>query len=596
LIAAVALAAAAYGQQGGGFDAHGFRLATGDADLRAPVQFVRASDVRALQWSLGMAVEYASRPLVFERDGGREIPLRDLVAANLAGGFAPVDRFRVDLAVPVVLSSVGPGGVRSGPTAGDLRASTLLALLSPDQRDGVGLGLLAALDVPTGEPARWLGSVAPAGTVALSATVEGERLALSWLAGGRVAPNTPPDERPQRTQGGDTAEGAIAGSVRVTGGLGIGVEAQASVPVDPVVRAAIGVPATAMGSVRYRLDGSSETRAAYLTAGVGTALSAGAGASPLRAFLGGGFGGRARTAPADRDGDGLDDRADACPGEAESVNAYRDDDGCPDLLPRIVFTAEQDDAPSEAFTLEVTSPAGARTRGQGQVGVSGLPGDVVTAAVRAAGCQGGQITARMPPQGTLEVAVPIARQDAQLTIRVQDAAGRPLEMAEARYLVEDEACAPEDRAITAGRGVHQVGAGPLTVYVTAPGYGVHEQTLSPAPGAHVVITAVLAPTQLGLKDGVFRFAKPITFLDATDALGVDGYLLLDQVASVLLSTGGRFRVRAFAPPNGRSRSRADVVVEYLVAQGIERDRLEPVAGGTKPAGQQDWVQIEALED
>jgi len=35
----------------------------------------------------------------------------------------------------------------------------------------------------------------------------------------------------------------------------------------------------------------------------------------------------------DRDGDGLPDKKDKCPGEAEIVNFHEDDDGCPDMRP-----------------------------------------------------------------------------------------------------------------------------------------------------------------------------------------------------------------------------------------------------------------------
>lgn len=40
----------------------------------------------------------------------------------------------------------------------------------------------------------------------------------------------------------------------------------------------------------------------------------------------------ARHAPADYDGDGIDDDADACPTRPETDNGFRDDDGCPDVV------------------------------------------------------------------------------------------------------------------------------------------------------------------------------------------------------------------------------------------------------------------------
>ncbi|WP_123538408.1 hypothetical protein [Halosimplex salinum] len=39
-----------------------------------------------------------------------------------------------------------------------------------------------------------------------------------------------------------------------------------------------------------------------------------------------------RRAPADYDGDSVDDAADRCPTRPESVNGYQDADGCPDVV------------------------------------------------------------------------------------------------------------------------------------------------------------------------------------------------------------------------------------------------------------------------
>ncbi|MUV58534.1 thrombospondin type 3 repeat-containing protein [Halogeometricum sp. CBA1124] len=39
-----------------------------------------------------------------------------------------------------------------------------------------------------------------------------------------------------------------------------------------------------------------------------------------------------RQAPADYDGDGINDSADKCPTRPESVNGFQDSDGCPDVV------------------------------------------------------------------------------------------------------------------------------------------------------------------------------------------------------------------------------------------------------------------------
>jgi len=39
-----------------------------------------------------------------------------------------------------------------------------------------------------------------------------------------------------------------------------------------------------------------------------------------------------RQAPADYDGDGIDDAADRCPTRPETTNGFQDTDGCPDVV------------------------------------------------------------------------------------------------------------------------------------------------------------------------------------------------------------------------------------------------------------------------
>ncbi|MEQ1503297.1 MAG: hypothetical protein ABMB14_13755, partial [Myxococcota bacterium] len=187
----------------GGFDAHGFRLAVADPDPRAPLQFVRPADIEPLQWSLGGVAEYASRPLVFDGPAGRDVALENLIAFDVAAGFAPIDRVRIDVGLPVTAPS-RDGAVTGGPTPGDLRGSLLVALVEPSASSGFGLGLVGAVDAPTGDPARWLGATGPAGAVGLTSTLEVQRVTFSWTAGARFAPNTDPTVRPAVTEGGDT--------------------------------------------------------------------------------------------------------------------------------------------------------------------------------------------------------------------------------------------------------------------------------------------------------------------------------------------------------------------------------------------------------
>jgi hypothetical protein len=574
-----------------GFDAHGFTFASAEGDLRAPTQFVRPGDVDGPSWALGAVAEYASRPLLFEADGVRTVALEDLVAVDLAGSFAPVDRLRIDVSAPVFLTSAAEG-VAAGPTLGDLRVSALFAGLRPEDSGGFGLGLVAALDAPTGDPQRYLGTTGPAGLLAISSTVEVDRYTFSWMAGGRLAPNTRPQDRPAPTRGGDTIEAAGALSALVADRVGVGIEARASIPVDPLVRAAIGLPATALLTARYGADGTS-----WVSAGVGTGLGLGAGASPFRAVLGGGFGGRPEEAPRDRDQDGIVDPSDACPGDAEAVNGYRDQDGCPDQLPELQFVVRRGDAPDASVPVTATGMDGGERTGVGELVLAGLPGQTWTATARAESCLGASATAPIPDEGRKTVTLDLARVDAALDITVTDTAGRPLEGVEARYLVDDDRCAPVDTSLRLGRGVHHLGAGPVMVFLTAPGYGVFQTSLTLAPGETRALEARLEPTQVRLEGGRFESTRPLQFSTGA-AIAGSSEELLGQMASIMLSTDARFEVLAWAPAGGTtalSQQRADAVVDYLVSVGVPRDRISAVGKGPLPRGQKDVVEVEVAQ-
>jgi outer membrane protein OmpA-like peptidoglycan-associated protein len=579
--------------QEGGFDAHGFRFVSPDADPRDPFEFVRPGETEPLQWSLGAVAEYASRPLRFELEDGSEVtPLQNLVAVNVAGSFVPIDRVRLDLAMPAYLTTSDDAGT-DGPAPGDLRTSLLIVGLEPSQAGGFGLGLVASLDAPTGTPDRWLGTVGPAGAVAMTSTVEIEDYTFSWMGGARFAPNSDPDARPTPTRGGDAVEAAASLGMIVSEGLGLGVEGRVSFPVEEAVRTAIGIPATAVATFRY-----ASASGAYVGGGVGTGLGLGAGASPLRVVVGGGFGGKGRVANKDVDEDGYVDSVDPCPDEAETPNQYKDD-GCPDTLPQIEFVARREDQEENAAAIVVDRPDKTKSQGIGKMMVGGQPGETFVANAKVGACYGGKVEAKTPEEGRIQVIIPIGRLDAELVVTVTDASGRPLDGAVARYIVEEEGCAPRDTTLVAGKGVHVVGSGPTTVFVTAPGYGVHQVTLTPPAGERTLVDAKLSPTQVSLREGTFRLAKPIDFRPGTAVILDTSTPIVGQVASLMLSNDGqRFEVSAWAPAGANakklSQQRADAVVAALVDRGVPPDVLVAVGLGALPSKQAEAVMIRVV--
>ena len=468
----------------GGFDAHGFRLVSFDADPRDPLRLQRVGDLEAGSWYAGVLGEYANRPLVFQPGDTLEVALSDLAAANVTGGVVAAEQVRFDLSLPVYLASNGASGSQ-GAGLGDVRVSSLVALLQPGDANGLGLGAVAALDVPTGDPGDYLGSTGVAGLLAAALTVEQDQLTLSAQAGGRLAPNSDPDVRPAPTEGGDTIEAAGAVGYLLSQNTGLTLEAQVSVPLDPSVQAAIGVPAEATLSTRHVLASG-----AQLSAGIGVGLGQGAGASPIRVLVGGGFG-SAPPADKDTDSDGIFDRDDACIDQPESMNGFQDDDGCPEQLPMLTLRAELDGEGVDDAVLEATVD-GEAVSGTGELALAVIPGKQVTVSAVAGEClrasrelTSGEVAAA--------VAIDLERVLGSVEVTVANEQGDALVGAQVKYMVDDQRCLPEDRAVPEGKATHAAGPGAYQVFVTAAGYGVHQQEVTVVEGETVKVEAVLAP-------------------------------------------------------------------------------------------------------
>lgn len=588
-----------------GFDAHGFRFVTADPDPRAPLRFWRPGDDPDLGWSVGGVAEYASRPLLFEaEDGTRFVASSNLAVLNLAAGFSPVSALRIDVSAPVVLTNQYGGApdpfgaayatTGGGPTLDDLRVSTLFAPLRPVAGRTFGAGLVAALDLPTGSPERWLGTRGPAALLAVVGTAEADRLTASAQLGARLAPNTDPAARPAPTVGGDTVELQGGVSYLVDPAIGVGLELSAAVPFDAQVRAALSVPAEATLTGRWQ-----GATGAHLAAGLGVGLGAGAGASPVRLVVGGGFGSAVDTTPKDTDGDGFADRDEACPLEAETPNRYLDDDGCPDTLPSVVIQPKLALETLADAAVEVTDPAGAVATSKGPTTVEGLPGERRHVEARSGACQVGRTDVTVPATGQVVVDLPLARTEGSVLLSVSDATGRPLDGAQVRYLIDEEACRATDTSLKMGRGTHVMGTGPVKLFVTAMGYDVHQSSFTLAEGEQKLVEVRLKPTSVSLKDGRVKTASALQFGASDAVLDAKSGATLQQVAALLLSLDAVPKLEIAAWASGKdakklSQQRADVVKEALVAFGVPVEQLTAVGRSALPRDQKEWVILSVL--
>ncbi|MFM2162093.1 MAG: hypothetical protein RLZZ383_1605, partial [Pseudomonadota bacterium] len=131
------------------FDAHHFHLAPLDGDLRDPLLVQRPGRFEPFDGWGAAVLSFSDRPLVryqLRSDGTyrQTALLDDVVALNVSGGVALHERFRLDAAIPVYLTSYN--GVRrsQGVDMGDLRlTATAPILLAKDDDTGAGLAVYA---------------------------------------------------------------------------------------------------------------------------------------------------------------------------------------------------------------------------------------------------------------------------------------------------------------------------------------------------------------------------------------------------------------------------------------------------------------------
>jgi outer membrane protein OmpA-like peptidoglycan-associated protein len=332
-------------------------------------------------WDLGLWLGTSNDPLVLfrdEADGDRTV-LTSLVAqrtaASLVLSYAPWRRLELGLELPLVLAqsrsefSEGATGMLSsiaGAGLGDVRLAAKLGLLRT-ARHGIDVALSTSLSLPSGGGDDYRGERGVALAPELIVSRQLGRTRLAGNAGYRARQNA----RLLDLEVVDELFGVIAlgqqlgaasRGLELSLGLSLATAAQSPTSSDnqDYAEAMAGATWDTPGPLVLALVG-------------GFGLNQGFGTPDWRGVLAVRFGDvRAQDAargprpppppvasrppapPPDRDGDGLVDPRDACPGEAETVNGLKDDDGCPDQPDRDGdgLVAPGDLCPDEAEDLD----------------------------------------------------------------------------------------------------------------------------------------------------------------------------------------------------------------------------------------------------
>lgn len=311
-------------------------------------------------WHLVSSLHYTRRPLVFVNDNGPQ-KLTQAVVGELwmvdLGGSVGVKEWTFEAAMPMAVVNRGGGpdlvqvGRASTPSFGDLRLGARRSLLSREI-SGLGRMHVAAMlgyAANTAADGSWLGS----GGKQLDIAALGSWSMGVWSAHvnagvrvrGRealtVTVTEPSTGLAKRDGNGDvlTDEALVTGSqIMLRAAVERGLLAHDAAGDE--LRAGLGMQVLApigdvtdgqtllefFASASYRLDVGGAFRA---FAALSTAPTSGYGASQARVIAGLRF--VPALLPGDMDGDGIDDRKDACPKQAEDRDGFEDEDGCPEL-------------------------------------------------------------------------------------------------------------------------------------------------------------------------------------------------------------------------------------------------------------------------
>ncbi len=287
-----------------------------------------------LGYGLGLFLHFADDAVVVrDRQSGETVakPLDTAVSMDLLASLGLFDVAEVAVHLPVRLiyrgEVVGVGGAPLAAAAGvgDLRLVPKAQLFrSGDERAGFVLGLAAPVTLPTGEASALRGAGVVTVEPRLLALAYGERWFLSGSGGFRVrSPQDASAPGHELTLGlAATYSPAVEGDwldlqVEALGGWLPGYEG----------RSAANLPLEVLGGliVRPALRWS-------IYGGGGVGISNGIATPDFRVIAGVRYavGLPTRGGRKDSDGDAITDLEDRCPQEAEDLDGFQDNDGCPE--------------------------------------------------------------------------------------------------------------------------------------------------------------------------------------------------------------------------------------------------------------------------
>lgn len=576
-----------------GFDAHGFRLAPLTDDPRGGLAVDRLADWERNDAFVGGVLEYAKSPLVSVwqnaagEESAREVLVDDLLVLNTSAGWMPHGRVRLDLGLPVFLSSSGLATAGAG--LGDLRLGAGVQLVEPKGEGGLRFGVVPFFDLPTGDASSYLGNGRVAGGGRLVGGWTGEKLEASANLGAYLRPAT----RSAAYPGADELQLGLQVGYGLRPDLAVNLEAMLDTPFSD--RTLGDSPGEGILSLRYRAE-----RGVLALLGAGFPMNGAASAAAYRVFVGVGFG-TVGDMGRDRDGDGVPDARDRCPDKGETKNGYQDEDGCPDTAKlRLQATLDGEIADGAAILAEGNGRKVEQQQGSEPVVINPRPGSRWTASARL-GCRSAEGALDIQPgENTLSLPLQPAL-DARVRLRVVDPEGALVAGVEIEWSSPDPACAARHPS----PGVElPVGGGSHSLRLRAPGYRDQAVTLELGAGERRDQDVVLEPLQARVEARRIVITEAVYFESGETSIKGESLDVLDDVAQLLRDNVGIRKVEIGGHSDDQgpddfnlalSQRRMDAVVGYLVAKGVDGERLVPVGyGESRPVEPNDSEERRAL--
>ena len=519
-----------------------------------------------------LLMQWAHQPLVYYPDGGEPVDLvGDLVQLDVLAAFS-YKRLRLGVDLPIMLRSMGD--VTDPETGmGDLSLDFKGRLL--DRRSHVvGLALGSRVSLPTAS------TVAPLGADGVGWSLHGildAQLGDALLALNLGTVGTPTVELENLTWD-DHLYARLGASYALTPSAGLGLELGGHAPYADFGNADA-MPAEALLGGWLRPAGGDWV----LRLGAGSGLTGGVGAPKARVLLALAF--DPPVQGADRDLDGIADSVDRCPDVPEDVDAWEDDDGCPEPT-RVTFAVvDQMNIPIEGASVDVR---GGGVERSGQPGMkTDLEAGSYTVTVSAADFAGHETVVRIPEGAPYDalVKLEVVPQEGLVAVRVRDTDGNPLD-----GVVSFGDRTPELTHKGAVHGALPGGSWPVRVEVE--GYQPMRQEVMVHGGEEVVVVAVMNRVLVELTRERIEIKDSVYFETARAAIKPESYPLLDQIADLLEDHPEIRRVRIEGHTDSRgddaynlrlSQDRASAVRVYLVSKGVAAKRLSAIGyGEAKP--------------